>query len=251
MKPLVVKGLSLTLNERTLLKGFNLTFYEGQIYGILGPNGAGKTTFLKTIAGLLPKYYGKVILLERELRAYSLKELGKIRSYLPQRNGSLPELTVWETVLFGRIPHLGFEVSNRDLERVSQVLERLDLEALAYRKLSELSGGELQKVLLARALAQEPKVLLLDEPFNHLDPKNQLEILRLISEETEQNKLITILVLHDINLALRFCSYLLLIKEGKVRYFGKTEEIEGKHLSEVYELEISFVQKDGIKLAFY
>lgn len=245
---LKVEKLSAGYAGKEVLKELSLSFEEGKVYALLGPNGAGKSTFLKALFGLLKPFTGVTYLNGEELRNLSLKELAKRLSYLPQKTSSLPSLTVYETILLGRRPHFIFEPKERDYAVVEGLISELSLDELAFKRLEELSGGELQKVLLARALAQEPKVLLLDEPINHLDPKNQLEILRILKTLTRNKNLITLIVLHDLNLALRFADFFIFLKDGKVVAQGDEEIITPELISRIYEISVEIINFQGKKL---
>lgn len=246
-----VEDLRANFEGRLILRSLNLSFERGRVYGILGPNGAGKSTFIRILAKVLENYSGKIVFLGKDLRELSLGDLSKLRGYLAQRETVLNDLTVIEAVLFGRIPHSGIVKNGSDLELVGELLEKLDLGHLASRRLSEISGGELQKVLLARALAQRPQVLLLDEPINHLDPKNQVEILNFLQKETRHQRLITLLVLHDVNLALRFCDSLTILKGGKIYFSGPPEKIQEGILREVYDINVKILSDESRKVVVF
>jgi ABC-type cobalamin/Fe3+-siderophores transport systems, ATPase components len=155
---------------------------------------------------LIKPRQGQILLYGQNLEKLSSKLLAQEVAYLPQLMEIAGNTTVFEAILLGRKPYLLWDTSARDLAVVEKVIRWLRLEEFAFKTVSELSGGEKQKVLLARALAQEPRVLLLDEPTNNLDPKNQLEILKLVRDLTWKEKLITVMSVHDLSLALRFCS---------------------------------------------
>ncbi len=246
-----VEGLNVYLNGCIVLKNLNINFEKGKVYGILGPNGAGKSTFIKSLARLLETFQGKIIFLGNDLRKYSLKSLSKLRGYLAQREPLVDDLTVLETVLFGRIPYTGFLKDDLDMEFITGLMERLHIRHLAKRKLSEISGGELQRVLLARALAQRPQVLLLDEPINHLDPKNQVEILNFLQSATKDTGLMTVLVLHDVNLALRFCDFLVILKDGVIHFAGPPEKINEEILHKVYEISVKIIHDGKRKVVVF
>ncbi|MCS7200161.1 MAG: ABC transporter ATP-binding protein [Caldimicrobium sp.] len=242
---LSAESLSLNLKDKPILQELDFTFERGKLYVILGPNGAGKSSFLRVLGKLLDSYNGKVVYGNKDLREIRLSEYAKLRAYLPQRDESIPQLTVKELILFGRMPHLNFEPSKRDYQKVEELLQSLNLKAYENRPLRDLSGGELQRALLARALAQEPVILLLDEPVNHLDPKNQLEILRLVKKQTIEKNIITIMVLHEINLALSFGDYFIFMKEGRILAHGNKEIITSELLSKVYELPARVYHLNG------
>ena len=164
------------------------------------------------------------------------RRAGARRIALVAQQQRIPHLSVYDQVLLGRKPHVSWSLSDRDRRVVSAMIERLGLERFAARYLDELSGGERQKVFIARALAQEPKVLLLDEPTSALDPKNQLEVLGIVRAVTASESIASVLVIHDINLALRFCDRFLLVRDGCVVAYGDREAVTDEALSATYDV---------------
>jgi len=159
----------------------------------------------------------------------------------------VPYSTVFDTILLGRKPHISFEPTKRDLELIEKIIHDLGLSKFAFRKINELSGGEAQKVLIARALAQQPEVLLLDEPVNHLDPKNQIEILNILQRVTKSLNLATIIVLHDLNLGIQFADYFVFMKNGEIYRAGDSSIIEPSLVKDVYEIDVKIVEINGRK----
>lgn len=162
---------------------------------------------------------------------------------------TVPHLSVYDEVLLGRKPHISWSVTERDRQIVAESIAQLGLAGFARRYCDELSGGERQKVFIARALAQEPEVLILDEPTSALDPKNQLEVLRIVRDVTHRNNLATVLVLHDINLALRFCDRFMLVRDGAVVAQGGHETVTDETLSATYDAPFRIVDIDGVRIA--
>ncbi|GLI53694.1 ABC transporter ATP-binding protein [Thermodesulfovibrio yellowstonii] len=233
--------------EKEVLKGIKTEFRRGRFYAILGPNGSGKSTLLRTFAKILKPKRGTVLLDNRDIKNLSAKEIAKKIAYLPQMSNSVPHSTVFDSVLLGRKPHVFFEPTKRDLEIVEKIIHELGLTQHALRKIDELSGGEAQKVLIARALAQEPEVLLLDEPVNHLDPKNQIEILWLLKKTTNDFKIATIVVLHDINLAIQFADYFIFMKNGEIYREGDLDVIGDVLIRDVYNIDVKIIEVNGSK----
>ncbi len=159
------------------------------------------------------------------------------KGYVPQRYGDEP-LTVFDTVLLGRKPHIRWAATQKDLEIVEGVLRLMRLEDFVLRPVNQLSGGEAQKVMIARALAQEPEILLLDEPLSNLDLRNQMEVLRLLGNAVRQRGLAAILSVHDLNLALRFSDFFLLLKDGKIHTFAAREAITAEVIEQVYGVRV-------------
>lgn len=221
---------------------------SGEVVGIIGPNGSGKSTLLKCM-NLILKPKGHILLEGAELQTLNLKEISKIIGYVPQsiQVSSFP-IKVFDVVLLGRRPYIRWNVRDRDLDFVSEIFSLLNLDDLSMRNFNELSGGEKQKILLARALAQEPKILLLDEPTSNLDVKHQLEIMDVIRNLSREKSLAVVIVLHDLNLASRYCDRLVLLNSGQVFATGTPEEILiNSNIKTVYNVdaEISYSKKTG------
>ncbi|NJE26527.1 ABC transporter ATP-binding protein [Thermococcus sp. MV5] len=242
MKAVKVEGLYFTYNGFEVLKGITLEVEEGEFVAILGPNGAGKSTLLKCIAGLL--HCSGVKVLERPIQEYSRDELAKLLAYVPQR--TIPGfMTVFDMVLLGRRPYMGLRPSRRDIEVVTRTLKKLDISHLALKHSNRLSGGELQKVSIARALAQEPKILLMDEPTNNLDLKSQLDVME-IAKNFVSSGGTSIIVMHDVNLALRFAERFIFMKNGEIVADGGKEILKPRLFEEVYEVKVIIHEVSGV-----
>ncbi len=244
---LKIENLSSGYGNKEILYGINLELEKGKVYVILGPNGSGKSTLLKTIDRIIKPRAGTVYLSEEDFRKISNRALAQKIAYLPQNSNSSAYSTVFDAIILGRKPHISFEPTKKDLEVVEKVINDLGLNQFAFRKINELSGGEAQKVLIARALAQEPEVLLLDEPVNHLDPKNQIEILEFLSKTTKELNLITIVVMHDLNLSIQFGDYFIFMKNGKVYCEGDLSVIDESLIKEIFEINVKILQLNGRK----
>lgn len=244
---LKIENLSAGYGEKDILKNLNLEFNRGFVYAILGPNGSGKSTLLRTIDRILKPKNGTVYIDGEDIKRLLAREIAKKIAYLPQSSNSTPYSTVFDSILLGRKPHISFEPTPRDLEVVEKIIENFGLKEFAFRRINELSGGEVQKVLIARAFAQEPQVLLLDEPVNHLDLKNQIEILQILKSLTQNLKLVTIIVLHDLNLALQFADYFVFMKNGEVYSKGDSTIIEPLLIKKVYDISVKIIEFDARK----
>ncbi|MEK5645646.1 MULTISPECIES: ABC transporter ATP-binding protein [Paenibacillus] len=220
-----VTGLSFGYERNPVLSNIRMKLAKGEVASIVGPNGAGKTTLLKSMATIFPPKKGKIWLDGQDVRALKPEVLARKQAYVPQQASFYFPLTVMETVLLGRKPHMRWRVSSHDLHVVEQLLKRLKLEVFADRYMDELSGGERQKVLIARALAQEPEILLLDEPTSALDIRHQLEVLELIRGFARQANMLVVLVLHDLELAARYSDTIHLLYNGKIYASGSPEEV--------------------------
>jgi len=224
---LSVDGVECRYGSVKILGNVNFTFNEGDFVGIVGPNGSGKTTLLKSISRTLKPYTGTILLDKTDVYSIKSMDLAKQMAIVPQESNIGFSFTALDIVLMGRNPHMKrFQMeSEADLNIVRKAMNRTNTWHLADRPINELSGGEKQRVVIARALAQEPKVLLLDEPLTHLDMINQLEIMDLVKELCVKEHLIVLAVIHDLNLAARYCSSLLLLKGAKIFAAGPVENV--------------------------
>ncbi len=224
---LSVKGLAFTYPSRPVLQDISFAVCPGEFLAVLGVNGAGKSTLLKCINRVLQPYSGAVFIHDQEAGKLSGREMAQRIGYVPQRQESA-DMTVFDAVLLGRKPYIQWEASPHDLEITRKVLKMLELESYALRYLQELSGGEEQKVVIARALAQEPDLLLLDEPTSSLDLKNQLEVARIIQDVVKKQHMGVVVAMHDLNLAIRFADKFLLLKNGAIFAAGGLDSVPVK-----------------------
>jgi iron complex transport system ATP-binding protein len=226
-------------SQKEILSDINLIFNQNQFTVILGPNGSGKTTLIKLIARLIKPTSGKLFLREQLYESLKAKDFYRLISYVPQKFFSIYPYTVFEIVLMGRSLHFnyfGFE-NKKDIQRVNEVLNQLGLEHLAKKRITEISGGELQKVILARSIVQDSEILLLDEPNTHLDLKHQIQIFDLLKNLQSQGKTI-IAVSHDINLASFYADRLIFLKDGLIKYDGNiTTVLKAEIIEDVFEIE--------------
>ncbi|WP_423793116.1 ABC transporter ATP-binding protein [Methanocaldococcus indicus] len=234
---LSVDGVEFSYKSRKILNNIKFEVKRGEVVSILGVNGAGKSTLLKCINKILKPKKGTILIDNFDIDKLNNSELAKLVGYVPQKSEG-NYMTVFDTVLLGRKPHIKWEVSERDIELTYKVLKLLDLEDYALRYTNELSGGELQKVIIARALVQEPKVLLLDEPTNNLDLKNQLEVMKIIKDVSKSKNIASIIVMHDLNLALRFSDKFIMLKDGYVYAYGGKEIITPENIKAVYGVDV-------------
>lgn len=237
MVNITIKSLTFGYNGSMILDGLNLVVEDSEVLGLVGPNGSGKTTLIKCIDKIL-KPKGSILIDGRDIDTVSRTELAKRLGYVPQSSSTPLATTVFDTVLMGRRPHISWRVSDSDLDKVADILGLLHLEYLAMRDFSQLSGGQKQKVLIARALAQEPEVLLLDEPTSSLDMKHQLEVMETIASLVKEKKISAIMALHDLNLASTFADKLAILKDGRIYAAGEPADLlNAANIREVYGVE--------------
>ena len=229
-----VRGVSVYYGEYPALRGVELDVERGELLAVIGPNGSGKTTLLRTIVSVLKPRLGTVYLDGRELRSYSKKELARRLGYVPQNLAPQRFLTVLEFVLTGRRPYISFDYTSRDYEKAQEALKKVDALHLAGRPLDALSGGELQRVIIARALAGEPEVLVVDEPTSNLDPKYQVEIMSLL-KKLSAGGMTVVASMHDLTQAYRYADKVVALKQGRVYACGRPEEvITEENIEQIY-----------------
>jgi iron complex transport system ATP-binding protein len=222
---LTINKLSFNYTGIQVLKDVELEVGLGEMLSIVGPNGSGKSTLLKCINRILKTKQNTVLIDGKDTSKLNLKELSKIMGYVPQSSTSTFAFTVFDVVLMGRKPYIHWKLSERDNEIVAEMLDFLGIGELAMRYFNELSGGEQQKVIVARALAQQPQILLLDEPTSSLDIKHQLEILCMLRSLTQSKERSVIVTMHDLNLASRFSDRMIMLKQGKIFASGTPESV--------------------------
>jgi iron complex transport system ATP-binding protein len=232
-----VENLSYAFGTRCVLKNLSFAVPQSKVFIIIGPNGAGKTTLIKLMVGILKMQTGQLEVLNAPIGNYSQKRLAQVSAYVPQGlPGGFP-FTVEETVLLGRAPHqkvLGL-ASQNDLEIARQAMQFTQVAHFAPRKLDQLSGGEQQRVLIARALCQQPQVMLLDEPTASLDLSHQIRIMDLMEKLKTEKGVTIVMVSHDVNLAAMYGDQLLLLRAGEIVCMGSPQEVLNfKTLEEAY-----------------
>ena len=240
MVNLKISGIDCYYGSIKALDNVNFSVREGEFIGILGPNGSGKTTALRAISRTLKPRVGTIFLDDENIYDIENREVAKNVAVVPQEGISTFDFTALDIVLMGRNPYIDRfrQESREDLAIAKRVMELTNTWSFAERPVNELSGGEKQRVIIARALTQEPKILLLDEPTSHLDLSNQLEIMDLIKHLCETKKLLIIAVFHDFNLAARYCDSIILLKEGKIVAVGKSDEtLTSENVRKVFNVD--------------
>lgn len=242
---LVADRIEFAYPGRPLFREFSFSLAEGEFAGLIGPNGSGKTTLLKILTGLLPASSGQVRLFGEKIGRLSERSRARRMAVVPQESRILFDFSVMEVALMGRFAHLGLLgiETREDVETARRCLAEVDMEGAGNRLLNELSSGERQRVLIARALAQEPQVILLDEPTSFLDLKHRLQIYEILRRLNRERGIAILTISHDLNLAARYCGTLWLIREGRLAASGSPGEvITPSVIREVYGTEIEVGQ---------
>jgi iron complex transport system ATP-binding protein len=214
--------------------------------GIVGPNGSGKSTLIRCIDRILKPRQGSILLDGTEMKTMGQMEIAKSLGYVPQNAPRTFPVTVFDTVLMGRRPHLAWNSGERDREKVAEALERLGIEGLALMDSNEISGGEQQRVLIARALAQEAGILLLDEPTSNLDIRHQLEVMEIMRNLVKEKELSAIIAIHDLNLASRYADRVIMMNKGEIFTKGDPASVfTPQNIAQVYGVESLVEKKNG------
>jgi ABC-type cobalamin/Fe3+-siderophores transport systems, ATPase components len=240
MTILQAQDLTLGYKHRPVVDGFNVSICQGSVIGLIGPNGSGKTTLLRAFSGLIKPLDGKILLDGQELTEIPARRRAQMIGWVPQREKLAWPLTVKEVVSLGRAPYRGWllPLTENDQEVIDQALSFTDLKELTDRSVEELSGGEFQRVLVARALAQEPRVLLLDEPNASLDIHYQIQVMDLVRELVAQRGITAVIAIHDLSVAARYCESLILLHHGKKICSGNPQEVlTPEHMRRVFRVE--------------
>ena len=246
MEELVVENLTCSYNGvKPVVKDVSFRALSGELVFLLGPIGSGKTTILRCILGLLKPLRGRVVFNGVNLASLPPRERARLVGYVPQQL-TPSDLTVFDAILLGRYPYSsGLGPSRRDYEVTAKVISMLGLADLATRRLSQLSGGQLQKTAIARALAQEPRILLLDEPTSNLDPKARIEVMNIIRRIARKHGRIVLISSHDLDLAARYADRIVMIREGRITALGGVEVLNEKNIYETYGLKVEITWHRG------
>ncbi|MGC1375611.1 MAG: heme ABC transporter ATP-binding protein [Anaerolineales bacterium] len=240
-----IKNLNVSYGPRHILKNISLNVNAGEILALLGPNGSGKSTLIRALSGVAPASSDTLSLSGRSLGGLNAAARARLMAVVPQTVSLPPAFTVWETVLLGRTPYLNFlgQISAKDEAIARCALTKVDALSFAERRVGQLSGGEQQRVLLARALAQSTPVLLLDEPTTHLDLQHQVGLLELVHKLARDENLTVLIALHDLNLAARYADRLALIVDGEIKALGAPKEVlNPEMIASVYHWPVQVMQ---------
>lgn len=244
---LSIDHLKFRYNGQPVLDRVSFKVCKGEVLAILGPNGVGKTTLLRCINGILKPGGGTVMVENENLMELDAMAVARRIGYVSQYQNAA-KLTAFDAILMGRRPHIKFRASQHDLDIVDGAIKRLHLEKLAMRHIDRMSGGELQKVAVGRALVQEPRVMLLDEPTSSLDLKNQVEILKLIRSVAKGHDVCAVMTLHDLSTALRFADKCLFLKNGEIFAAATPQEVTARIIKQVYDIEVEIHHYNGFPL---
>ena len=242
MTYLRVEHLNVKIGSQNILSNVNFAVEQSCVVGILGPNGSGKSTLLRTLAGVQSSVNAPIYVKDELLTGLTKRQRSQTIAFVPQHSGAADDMTVIDILRLGRAPHrYAFSSWKRDDQyAVDKAMSVMRLESLAKRQWQHLSGGERQRCQIARALVQEPDVILLDEPINHLDIQFQLELMRLISTLP----LTVVIALHDLNLAAKYCDSLIILKNGNIKASGKPSEIlTKKNISNIWNVECEIINE--------
>lgn len=244
---LILKDLEFGYSSQLILKKISMELRPSEMLGVIGPNGSGKSTLIQCIDGLLKPKNGSILLDGTDIKGISRKEMAKKIGYVPQTSSrSFFPSTVLDAVLMGRRPHLGWRSSGGDVKKAIKVLRLMGIENLAMNDINQLSGGQQQKVLIARALAQESSILLLDEPTSNLDIKHQLEVVEIIREMVVERGISAIMAVHDLNLASKYTDRIIMMKEGRIVDQGVPSEVlTQENIRSVYGVVAEVINNNG------
>ncbi|MBN2109501.1 MAG: ABC transporter ATP-binding protein [Methanosarcinaceae archaeon] len=247
MVKITINDLSFGYASTKILENISVDIHKSSFVSIVGPNGAGKSTFLKCINKILTPDRGDIHIDRRNIRQMKRMEVARNIAYVPQSSNRVFPTTVFEMVLMGRRPHLGWFSNETDKEKVWHVLEEMGLDELALRNFDELSGGQQQKILIARALAQETGVILLDEPTSNLDIWHQLDVMENVKWLVNNRNVTALMVVHDLNMASKYSDRILMMKNGRIVSVGDPVSVlTCENIEKVYGVEAHVHTHEGI-----
>lgn len=242
-----VSGLEFSYNSaKEILKDVSIKIGGAQLISIIGPNGVGKSTFIHCLNKILSPTGGRVQIVDKDVTEYSIKDLAKVMGFVPHATGDSFPMTVMDTVLMGRHPHVGHKITNDDVYEAYNLLKRLNIEDLAMRPFDQLSAGQHQKVAIARGLAQKPHILLLDEPTSNLDIKHQMDVTRILKEISASENMVVVMISHDLNIAAKYSDKIIMLYGKGIYAVGSPKEvITRENIRHVYHVESSIIEDEG------
>jgi len=244
-----VKNISYSYghNQHLTIKDISFDVNPGECVGILGTNGSGKSTLITCLNRIRIPKTGSVYINKQDIFKMSRTETAKRVSYVAQESEA-SQVTVFDSVLLGRKPYIKWAISQEDIDICNHTIEQIGMADYKLRYINRLSGGERQKAMLARALVQQPKLMLLDEPTSNLDPKNQYEMMALVKKLAAERSIGVIVVLHDVSLALRYCDKFLFMQRGSIYKYGDESIITEKTINDVYDIDSTITEVNGRKI---
>lgn len=246
MSEIEMKDLSFSYGDMCVFKDINLVLNRSELVCILGPNGVGKTTLVKCINKLLKPTSGSVLIDGKDNKEISLLEMARTMAYVPNSTMNVFSTSVAEAILMGRHPHAGWTTSDRDIESVDKAMDVMGLQSLADREIRELSAGQLQRVMIARGLVQEPKILILDEPTSNLDIKHQMTVMRFLKDYARREDTMVLMVCHDLNITATFADRIIVMSNGRIYADGQASEVLSERtIKDVYDVECRILDISG------
>ena len=240
------EDLGASYGDNVIWEHINLDINEPGLISILGPNGVGKSTFMYTINKILEPSSGRILLDGTDVLELGYKDIAKKVAYVPQASGETFAMTVMDTVLMGRYPHSGYSVTQEDLEIAADCLQKMHMGEFALRNFNELSAGQHQRVMIARGLAQQPDLLMLDEPTSNLDIYHQIYTMRLLRDVAHERNMTVLIICHDLNIASRFSDRVIVFRKGSVYADGTAQEVLTEDtIFNVYNVKADIQMVDG------
>ena len=239
-------------DEKTVVNDVSFSLPKGKVTSLIGPNGAGKSTVMSIISRLIAPDNGSVVIEKKDINKWNSKELSKHLAILTQSNNIQMKLTVEELVAFGRFPHSGGRLTDKDKDIINKSIEYMELNELRNRFIDELSGGQRQRAYIAMVIAQDTEFILLDEPTNNLDIYHATNLMKIIRKLSDELGKTVVTVLHEINYAAFYSDYICAFKDGRVAKFGTVDEVMTKEvLSEIYNVDFEIMNIQGRPLSIY
>jgi iron complex transport system ATP-binding protein len=240
MSLISMEHIDFSYKSTNVFTDLSLEIFPGTFVGVTGPNGAGKSTLIRIISGFLKTQKGNIFINGKAISSYNLRTMARQMAYVAQSSNYYTHSTVFNTILLGRKPYFNWKPGKEDYRITAEIIEMLDLQDVSDRKTDELSGGQFQRVIIGRAMAQDTGIILLDEPTSNLDIRHQLELMHILKKQSQEGKCI-IMAIHDLNMASRYCDRILMINEGKLFADGGKEIINAENIEKLYGISAHFI----------